>query len=144
LENYQFTQGVEFVFPSGSSLQPGSYLVIARDSSAVRQHYGIQNVIGNYTGQLSNAGETIRLVDSLGETVFRFRYGTVGAWPASADGAGHSLVLKDLALDNDLSSSWQSSRAIGGSPGAAEPAGNEGNLQRTLIQKGPRVFTSKG
>ena len=143
-ENYQFTQGVEFVFPGGTSLQPGSYLVIARDSTAVRQHYGIQNVVGNYTGQLSNAGETIRLEDPLGATVFRFRYGTAGAWPASPDGAGHSLVLKDPALDNDLSSSWQSSRAIGGSAGAAEPAGNEGNLQRMLIQKGARGSYFKG
>ncbi|MDB4651621.1 lamin tail domain-containing protein [Verrucomicrobia bacterium] len=144
LGNYQFSQGVEFVFPNGSSLQPGSFLLVAGDSSAVKQHYGVQNVIGNYTGQLSNAGETIRLVDPLGETVLRFRYGTAGAWPASADGAGHSLVLKDLTLDNDLSSSWQSSRAIGGSAGAAEPAGNEGNLQRMLIQKGVQGFYFKG
>ncbi|MDC0300138.1 lamin tail domain-containing protein [Verrucomicrobia bacterium] len=144
LGNYQFSQGVEFVFPNGSSLQPGSFLLVAGDSSAVKQHYSLQNVIGNYTGQLSNAGETIRLVDPLGETVLRFRYGTAGAWPASADGAGHSLVLKDLTLDNDLSSSWQSSRAIGGSPGAAEPAGNEGNLQRMLIQKGVQGFYFKG
>ena len=94
LANYQFSQGVEFVFPNGSILQPGSFLVIARDSTAVKQHYGVQSVIGNYTGQLSNAGETIRLVDPLGETVLRFRYGTSGAWPASATGARHSSVPK--------------------------------------------------
>lgn len=52
LGNYQFSQGVEFVFPNGSSLQPGSFLLVAGDSSAVKQHYGVQNVIGNYTGQL--------------------------------------------------------------------------------------------
>ncbi len=144
LENYRFTQGIDFVFPAGTSLQAGSYLVIAKDAAASSQHYGIQNVIGGYTGQLSNAGETIRLVDPLGETVLRFRYGTVGAWPASTDGAGHSLVLKDFALDNDLASSWRSSREMGGSPGMAEPSGNEGNLQRTLIQKGARGFYFKG
>ena len=144
LENYAFAEGIEFVFPVGLRLQVGSYLVVARDAAAVREHYGIQNVTGNFTGLLSNAGETIRLVDPLGETVLRFRYGTVGSWPASTDGTGHSLVLNDPTLDNDSPASWQASRAIGGSPGGAEPAGNEGNLQRILIQKGAQGFYFKG
>ena len=144
MSQWYFEDGIQYVFPNGARLQPGNYLVLASDAAAVSNHYGIQNVLGNYEGQLSNSGEEIALVDGFGDPVLRFRYGTVGAWPASADGAGHSLVFPDPSLDNDFPGNWSSSHLIGGSPGTSEPSSNSDDLSLSLVGKGANGFYFKG
>ena len=114
-------EGVMFDFPTGAQLQAGAYLIVAKNAQAIRDHYGIENVMGNYEGSLDNKGEILRLVNALGEGVTRFRYGTRGRWPASADGAGDSLVLRQPLLNNDDPESWTHSFLRGGSPGWQEP-----------------------
>jgi hypothetical protein len=59
LGQWYFEEGVQFVFPNETRMQPGSYLVLAKDADAVSAHYSIHNVFGNYEGQLSNSGEEI-------------------------------------------------------------------------------------
>lgn len=144
LGQWYFEEGVQFVFPNETRMQPGSYLVLAKDADAVSAHYSIHNVFGNYEGQLSNSGEEIVLVDGFGDPVLRFRYGSVGAWPASADGAGHSLVILDHSLDNDLPGNWSASHSIGGSPGTSEPSSDPGDLMIHLVRKGSRGSYFKG
>ena len=141
---WYFDEGIQYAFPNGVRLQPGTYVVLASNANAVSSHYGIQNVLGNYEGQLSNSGEDIVLVDGFGDPVLRFRYGTVGAWPASADGAGHSLVFPDPTLDNDLPGNWKASHLMGGSPGTSEPSSDPDELTLSLVQKGARGFYFKG
>lgn len=141
---WNFKEGIQYIFPNGVRLQPGAYLVLARDANAVSEQYGIQNVLGNFEGQLSNSGEEIVLVDGFGDPVLRFRYGSVGAWPASADGAGHSLVFLDPSLDNDHPGNWSASHSMGGSPGTFEPSNDPDDLLVSLVQKGSRGFYFKG
>lgn len=141
---WHFTEGIQYTFPNGVRLQPGSYLVLGRNADAISNQYGIRNVIGDYEGQLSNSGEEIVLVDGFGDAVLRFRYGTVGAWPASADGAGHSLVFNDPTLDNDTAAHWSASHLVGGSPGTSEPSSDPDALELTLVQKGSRGSYFKG
>jgi len=51
-------------------------------------------------------------------TIDLVRYGTRDPWPEAADGAGRSLEVIDIALDDDYPSSWKASDRIGGSPGS--------------------------
>src|SRR5262245_21547251 len=47
LTGYRFTEGVKFTFPA-IGIDPGGYLVIAKDSARLKTRYGITNVIGDY------------------------------------------------------------------------------------------------
>ena len=144
LDGMAFVEGILFDFPAGILLEPNSYLVVAKNAQAIRTHYGITNVVGDYQGSLDNTGEMIRLVDAFGEGRIRFRYGRSGSWPASADGAGDSLVRQDPEGDNDDAASWGHSFLIGGSPGKAEPARGQDPTLRRLVQNGSPGHYFKG
>jgi hypothetical protein len=77
---------------------------------------------------LSNAGETLRLEDGLGQVIHQFTYDD--AWIASTDGQGDSLTIVDLTADpaawND-SQSWRPSRWRDGSPGRDDAADLNGD-----------------
>jgi hypothetical protein len=63
---------------------------------------------GQYTGKLSNSGETIMLRDANGAIVDTVSYQTSFPWPTAAGGAGPSMELIHPSLDNDLGGSWRS------------------------------------
>ena len=80
-------------------------------------------VLGPWTGQLDNSGETIHLVDVVGESVLEFSYND--SWYPPADHAGHSLVIVNPAVTpyNEWGGRprWGVSLTAGGSPAAANP-----------------------
>jgi hypothetical protein len=108
LNGYRFTEGVKFTFPE-VGIDPGAYLVIARDAANVKARYGIANVIGDYELMLDDGGEMIRLKDPAGNTVNEVRYDDAGLWPRDADGFGSSLELIDLHGDNGTPGAWAAS-----------------------------------
>ena len=134
LADWQFSRGVAFDFPS-YELAAGAYLVVAADRDVFQARYGLRtNVIGGWSGGLSNGGETLELRDQRGALVDRLRYADEGDWsvrergPEDAnhygwewsdahDGGGHSLELINPALDNAWGQNWAASLALGGSPG---------------------------
>ena len=61
LTGYYFSEGVNFTFPFDTYLEGRSYLVIAADADAVRAAYNIENVIGDFGGQLDNDGERLTI-----------------------------------------------------------------------------------
>lgn len=77
-------------------------------------------VFGPWTGNLSNAGDTIVLKDASDAQQCQVTYGDDQEWPVSADGAGHSLVVVNENRDIDDWRNWQASPRPGGSPGQAE------------------------
>jgi hypothetical protein len=119
----KFVQGIDYTFPSGSTIAPGEYLVLASNSLIFQTRYGFVP-FGEYSGQLDNGGETIALQTSLGDTLLSLKYGDTYPWPNSADGAGYSLVRKPEKLYDDANdpSGWCSSRYIHGNPGADNDA----------------------
>ncbi|MBN2269584.1 MAG: lamin tail domain-containing protein, partial [Sedimentisphaerales bacterium] len=117
---YNFTNGVNYTFPAGTILPGKGYLVVARDASAVEAAYGISGVYEWSSGKLNNDGERIELSNSSGEILISFRYNDAPPWPASADGAGHSLVRIKAAGDAEEPSTWGPSTFIGGSPGGPD------------------------
>ncbi len=115
--------GVSFTFPS-LTVQPNEIIVLANDLATFQSVYGTQiNVVGEYTGNLDNSGEEIRLQlpSPLDIDILRFSYDDDpnNGWPAAADNGGASLVILDTEGDYNDGANWRASVAIGGTPGSA-------------------------
>ena len=81
LSGWQFSDGVEFVFPNDVTLDPCDYLVVAADVNAFTAKYpGISNIVGGWTGKLSNKSEEIELADENGMIINRVEYADEGDW----------------------------------------------------------------
>ena len=145
LHGWRFNRGIDFTFPN-VTLNAGSYLVVAADTVAFDAAYpGVANVIGGWSGQLSNQSEAIQLVDESGARIDRVTYADDGNWATRAqvsvvgedgveragwdwlalhDGGdengnnGKSLELVNLSMPNQHGQNWASSVPDGGTPGA--------------------------
>ena len=56
---FRISGDVDYTFPEDTTVNYRSYVVVARDPAAVEQAYGIEGVLGPYSGNLSNAGGTV-------------------------------------------------------------------------------------
>jgi hypothetical protein len=118
----EFTNGIDFSFPS-MSLAAGEYVVVIKDQVAFEAVYGAGlNVAGVYGGSLNNGGERVVLADASGAEILNFKYND--NWYDLTDGMGFSLTLID-ATNPDLStwenkSAWRPSSLALGTPGAAD------------------------
>src|SRR5215204_6436108 len=107
IAGWQFSNGISFTFPSFNSGAPQAHFLLAMEpillSSAnpadTRAAYpGIPastRIFGPWTGALANEGETVTIQDKNGVPACSVRYREGGRWPKAADGAGHSLVLRN-------------------------------------------------
>ena len=109
LSCWRFNEGVNFIFPMGTQLDAGDYLVIAADLKWLREAHGNIAALGNYSGQLSNNGELLRLVDQWGNLADEVDYRVGGEWPELPNGGGSSLELIHPNADNRMGSAWQAS-----------------------------------
>lgn len=117
-----FTAGISLTFTNGTRLDPGQFLVLARNAQALQARYPGLAVGGVYTGRLDNAGETLRLSTPAGATILAVTYNDRAPWPLTADGHGFSLVPRSAATGNsDDGARWRASAQPGGSPGADDP-----------------------
>ena len=137
LGGYHFDRGITYTFPANATLSPKSYLLLIKDAESFLELTNPISTFVEFTGSLSNSGETLRLKDALDQTVFSIRYGSTGDWPAAPDGTGHSLVYADPTGNPNAARNWASSRSREGSPGGPEMLtdGTTG-LTRNLIKKG--------
>ncbi|MFC1759248.1 hypothetical protein ACFL2H_10855 [Planctomycetota bacterium] len=106
-------------------LQPNQYIVVAENAAAFTQRYGrAVNLAGEYSGSLSNGGETIALqfAAPFNAAILRFAYDD--AWYPKSDGQGSSLEIINAAMRFDAGwsekSSWKAS-PDGGTPGGNTP-----------------------
>lgn len=109
LSGWEFEDGIGYMFPVGTSIAPGAFLVVASDGNTFRKIYGDAPVAGEFNGQLSNNGERIRLVDQWGNLADEVDYRAGGEWPELANGGGSSLELTHPHADNSFGSAWRSS-----------------------------------
>jgi hypothetical protein len=121
LSGVKFTKGITFNF-SDVSLAGGQHALIVRNLSAFQSRHGTGlNVLGQYTGSLSDDGENVRLVGPLGERIHDFEYRD---WFQLTDGLGFSLVIRnesgDLRLWNEREG-WRVGGILNGSPGVIDP-----------------------
>ncbi len=134
LDGVRLAGGIEFEFANGDipALAPGAFAVVVENRAAFEERYGGGiPVAGQYSGQLSNRGEAIELIGSIGETILEFSYSD--AWHAETDGGGRSLTVVDPAASVEswlTRDGWMPSTAIDGSPGAPDESQEErGGLQ---------------
>jgi len=133
LGGLQFTRGIDYVFPGGTTLAPGQFLVLTKapatgNFSTFRAFYSLGTdvtVLGPYAGNLSDAGEEIALSTAAGaDVLLSVIYSDGRGWPEAADGTGHSMVPKHPATigpgDLDFGGNWRASSFLRGSPGRAD------------------------
>lgn len=111
------TFGVDFIFPSGTTVNPGTYITIARNSVALRTSHPSARIAGQYGGKLRGSGELIKLINSSGQTVSQVSYSYGGAWPSAPRNGGPSLSLIRATGNEASASCWAPSASLGGSPG---------------------------
>lgn len=117
LSGWSFTEGIGFVFPQGTSMEAGGYLVIARNPDSIASFYGISNVTGPFSDSLTAAGEEFELSNSLDDVVDFMKYGSNGDWPSEPNGSGPSLELVNPDADNNDPVNWEPSNIANGTPG---------------------------
>jgi len=120
---------VQFNFADAddSQLNPGERVIIASDRAAFGSVYALSSfVIGEFTGDLGNDGDVIRLTVD-GTVIHDFAYSDQGDWPELADGFGASLEVIDLDGNYNDGTNWRSSTGYNGSPGF-EDFGPQGDI----------------
>lgn len=147
LNGWYFT-GINYVFPPGSSIAPGSHLIVANNDNpaAWRQKYAGVTPAAYYGGSLSNGGETISLLDAANLVISLVTYKDKAPWPTAPDGGGVSLEIIDPLGDPNDATNWRVSEAAGGSPGTADSAPAAPfiigqSASQTILQGNPASFT---
>ncbi len=134
LGGWRLSGSIHYSFPSDTLMQPGAFLVIARDPAAVQSFYGISGVLGPWygtaekelSGDISGNGlpgneGTIRLRNRQNAVMLEINYEDKYPWPIAADGAGHSLVLARPSYGEGDVRAWAPSDRVFGSPGTFDP-----------------------
>jgi len=116
--------GIDYVFPSSTFLQPGQIIVLGSDASPgnwTNRYPGV-SVFGRFSGRLDNGGEKLSIKNASGQMLWSVDYDDANGWPASADGAGYSLQIIDVFGDPDDPANWRASAAANGTPGTVPPS----------------------
>lgn len=116
-----FTNGLNYTFTQETVIGAGEYLVLASNIQQFKLRYNNIEPAGEYTGKLSNGGETIMLSSPQGTEILSVKYNDKAPWPEIADGIGFSLALiNELStVDANLPENWSASATVHGTPGAA-------------------------
>ncbi|MGO8678429.1 MAG: lamin tail domain-containing protein [Limisphaerales bacterium] len=103
-------QGVGYTFPSGSMIQPNSFLVLAANRQAFATAYGPTNLVfDTFPGGLPATGELLTLLQpglapGSDLIVNQVLYANTAPWPTNPPGS--SLQLRDPAQDNWRVGNW--------------------------------------
>jgi hypothetical protein len=127
LGGWRFVAGIDFTFPSNTTLAPSGYLVVAHNAGHLMTNYpglGPANLVGDFGGRLSGRGERLALgrpewIVQLGNgqtvsnveyvVVSEVTYQTGGRRSQWADGGGSSLELVDPQSDPRWPGNWADS-----------------------------------
>lgn len=115
ISGWSFSDGVVLTFPASTVIPANGYMVVSPDIAQTLTTYSVASSF-MYTGNLSNGGESVTLLDETLLEIDTVTYDDVSPWPSSPDGSGHSLELKDSVLDNSVATNWSASLSTGGTP----------------------------
>jgi regulation of enolase protein 1 (concanavalin A-like superfamily) len=132
LGGWRFVDGIDFVFPSNTIIQPDSYLVVAKNVTNLLAKYpqlNSGNTVGNFSGSLAHNGERVALAmpdydystNNNGRITTNINYVVIcevtyrdgGRWGEWADGGGSSLELIDPRANPRLAFNWADSDETG-------------------------------
>ncbi len=146
--DWAFTDGINFVFPVGTTIPAGGYLVVSGTKASLQAAYPSLDpakIFGDHQSSLDNNGERITLADASANVVESFRFDDDLPWDPLADGFGASLERICLTSAAQLAENWRASPLpadpadFGGSPGGP----NDVQLCPPEFPARPRVFISE-
>ncbi len=129
LARWRLTGNIDYAFPdfnatnaAASFLRAFERIVISSATpEATRAAYTNLptnvRVFGPWVGHLVPTGDRVILQDKNGTVVCRVRYGDRGPWSPAANGAGHTLVLRNSNQQVDDARNWTVSAHPLGTPG---------------------------
>jgi len=123
LSEVSFAQGIFFDFATlqSAQIQSGESMILVKNRQAFESRYGTglsSLIAGQYTGKLSNSGETLTLQDFQNGAIVEFTYSDI--WHPETDGLGYSLVPSGSTTPSlSHSQAWKASGALHGTPGRA-------------------------
>jgi CotH kinase protein/Lamin Tail Domain len=118
LSGWYFSDGVPLVFPAGTTLAGGGYLIVCEDPATIQAKWGVsganvlswnQGVVPPVFGRLNNSGGTITLRSATGTKIDEVDYASGFPWPTVGDPPNFSIELINPTLDNSLGGSWRRS-----------------------------------
>lgn len=123
LLNMSLANGLSYTF-GNVSLAAGERAVVVEDIASFQARYGTDiPILGEWSGGVSNSGETLELRDGVGNVLVSVSYLDVNPWSEAPDGNGATLELTDPhnTPPSELGKwySWRASTEWGGTPGAA-------------------------
>ncbi|MFZ1320210.1 MAG: lamin tail domain-containing protein [Ignavibacteria bacterium] len=132
-------------------LDPGQYLVIARDSTLFNSFSYLNSISDSYkvifisSMSLSNSGERILITDSLNNSIDAVSYEASFHNPNLIDTKGISLEKINPAIRSDVNSNWSSSANIsGGTPGKINSIYTTGVKSESKVNISPNPFSPDG
>jgi hypothetical protein len=124
LSGYSIVQSDRFVFPGGTFLAPGDYLLVAGDPASLQERVpaipAAARVFPWSSGNYSDG--VVRLLDAsfpVGRVVDEVALSVPAARFASEVAGGSSLELVNPEADNTYPGAWRASMGVNGTPGAA-------------------------
>jgi hypothetical protein len=106
ISGWNFTQGIEHVFPAGTVMAAGSYIVLAKSANAFQLVFGFTPTVWTNGALTNSPGEDIELSDANGTVIDVVNYLNAAPWPVEAAGAGSALVLCNYDGDNNVAANW--------------------------------------
>ena len=118
-------EGIGYTFPSGTLVQPGSYVVIAKTPGA--------GEFGPFTGGIDNGGERLRLYNQGERLMDELDFADDDRWPAAADGSGATLAKRKPYTASGRSDRWTNSNEIAGTRGTTNFPNTGGPPPPTVV-----------
>ncbi|MSQ78637.1 MAG: T9SS type A sorting domain-containing protein [Flavobacteriaceae bacterium] len=132
-----------YVFPSGTTLTTGEYIVVCEDTAAFHKvHPGVNNILSDTLLKLDNSTDFIRIYNPNDTLVYSVAYADNINFTPQADGKGFTLEYNQTSDDYSHGRSW-SANCFTGSPGVG--MGNcEGGIAFTEINVKSAPFNDAG
>ncbi|MBS0657489.1 MAG: lamin tail domain-containing protein [Verrucomicrobia bacterium] len=92
LGGWTLAGGISYTFPTGTTIAPGAFRVIAKNPARLATVYGLDvaTVLGAYTGKLGNNSDSVQVRDASGTTRDAVTYDSKFPWAGAADALGAS------------------------------------------------------
>ena len=117
VSNWNLSGGVDFDFPEGTIVPARGYLVVASNPTILAEQNSDAQIVGPFTGRLSNGGDDLLLFNNNGRLLDEIIYNDRNDWPSAPDGSGATLAKLDPQSASDVASHWTFSSQLGGTPG---------------------------
>jgi hypothetical protein len=118
ISGWSLSGGVDFLFPAGTIVRGGGFVVVAIDPGQLAAATGFAGAFGPFQGRLDNEGDRLEILNNSGRVMDSMRYRDGGDWPVAPDGSGVTLAKRDPHSASAPAENWSWSRQLNGTPGA--------------------------